>query len=99
MLGKKNDGDFVLPKKLKIPKLSRPESGKIDEQTETYAEMVCTKLRNIKALLLKAYRTKNNLSKEQRKSFSKLAKLTEKRKIVICRAYKDGKIVILNYDD
>jgi len=25
------DGDFVLPKKLKIPKFSRPESGKIDE--------------------------------------------------------------------
>ena len=81
---------------------SRPESGKsgkIDEETKTYVEMVCTKLRNIKPLVLKAYRTKNNLSKEQRKSFSKLAKLTEERKIVICRADKDGKIVILNYDD
>ena len=50
-------------------------------------------------MVLKVYRTKNNLSKEQRKSFSKLAKLTEERKIVICRADKDGKIVILNYDD
>ena len=40
-----------------------------------------------------------NLSKEQRKSFSKLVKLTEERKIVICRADKEGKIVILNYDD
>ena len=60
--------------------------------------MVCTKLRNIKPLVLKAYRMKNNLSKEQRKSFSKLAKLTEERKIVICRVDKDGKIVILNYD-
>jgi len=85
---------------LKIPKFSRPESGKIDEATKTYVEMVCTKLRNIKPLVLKAYRTKNNLSKDQRKSFSKLAKLTtEERKIVICRADKDGKIVILNYDD
>ena len=96
MLGEKNDGDFVLLKKLKIPKFSRPESGKIDEETKTYVEMVCTNLRNIKPLVLKAYRTKNNLSKEQRKSFSKLAKLTEERKIVICRADKDGKIVILN---
>jgi len=52
-----------------------------------------------KPLVLKAYRTKNNLSKEQRKSFSKLAKLTEERKIVICRADKDGKIIILKYDD
>jgi len=88
-----------LPKKLKIPKFSRPESGKIDEETKTYVEMICTKLRNIKPLVLKAYRTKNNLSKEQRKSFSKLPKLTEERKIVICRADIDGKIVILNYDE
>ena len=85
---------------MKIPKFSRPESGKIDEATKTYVEMVCTKLRNIKPLVLKAYRTKNNLSKDQRKSFSKLAKLTtEERKIVICRADIDEKIVILNYDD
>jgi len=39
------------------------------------------------------------LSKEQRKRFSKLAKLTEERKTVICRADKDGKIAILIYDD
>ena len=99
VLGEKIDGDFVLPKKLKISKFSRPESGKNDEETKTYVEMVCTKLRNIKPLVLKSYRTKNNLSKEQRKSFSKLAKLTEERKIVICQADKDGKIVILNYDN
>ena len=47
VLGEKNDGDFVLPKKFKIPKFSRPESGKIDEETKTYLEMVYTKLRNI----------------------------------------------------
>ena len=73
VLGEKNDGDFVLPRKLKIPNFSRAESGKIDEEIKTYVEMVCTKLRNIKPLVLKAYRTKNNLSKEQRKSFSNLA--------------------------
>ena len=56
---------------------------KIDEATKTYVEMVCTKLRNIKPLVLKAHRTRNNLSKEQRKSFSKLAKLTEEIKTVI----------------
>ena len=32
VLGEKNDGDFVLPKKLKIPKFSRPESGKTYEK-------------------------------------------------------------------
>ena len=35
----------------------------------------------------------------RRKSLNKLTKLTEERKIVICRADKDGKIVILNYED
>ena len=69
MLGEKNDGDFVLPKKLKIPKFSRPESGKIDEETKTYVEMVCTKLRNIKPFVLKAYRTKNNFIERTKKKF------------------------------
>ena len=49
--------------------------------------------------MLEAYRTNNSLSHEERKNLSKLAKLTEERKIVICRADKDGKIVILNYVD
>jgi len=99
VLGEKNDGDFVLPQKLKIPKFSSPESGKIDEETNRYVEMVCTKLRNIKPLLLKAHRTKNNLLREQRKSFSKLAKSREERQILICRSHKDGQIAILYYND
>ena len=69
MLGEKNDGDFVLPKKLKIPKCSRPESGKIDEETKTYVEMVCTKLRNIKPLVLKAYRTKKKILERTKEKF------------------------------
>ena len=99
VLGEKDDSDFVLPKKLSMPKASRPDSAKIDQETKTYVEMVFSKLRNIKPLLLEAYRTNNNSSHDERKSLSKLAKLTEERKIVICRADKDGKIVILNYDD
>ena len=49
--------------------------------------------------MLEAYRSNNNLSIEERKSLSKLAKLTEERKFVIFRADKDGKIVILKYED
>jgi len=49
--------------------------------------------------VLEAYRSNNNLSIEERKSLSKLAKLTEERKFVIFRADKDGKIVILKYED
>jgi len=83
---------------LKIPNFSRPESGKIDEKNKTYVEMVCTKLRNIKPLVLKAYR-KKQFVEGTKKKFSKLAKRTKERKIVICREDKDGKIVILNYED
>ena len=49
--------------------------------------------------MLEAYQTNNNLSHEERKSLSKLAKLSEERKIAIWRADKDSKIVILNYED
>ena len=44
-------GILCCQKKLKIPNFSRAESGKIDEETKTYVEMVCTKLRNIKLFL------------------------------------------------
>jgi len=76
VLGEKDDTDFVLPKKLSIPKTSRPDSAKIDQETKTHVEMVFSKLRNIKPLVLEAYRTNNNLSHEER-SLSKLAKLTK----------------------
>jgi len=46
-------------------------------------EMVFSNLRNIKPLVLEAYQTNNNLSHEERKSLSKLAKLSEERKIAI----------------
>ena len=61
-------------------------------------ELFFAKLRNLKSLVLDLYQTKNNLSKEQRKSLGELAKLNEERKIVIFRAVKHGKIVILNYE-
>ena len=65
VLGEKNDGDFVLTKKLKIPKFSRPESGKIDEETKTYVDMVCTKLRNIKPLVLKDHDPRKDSVQDQ----------------------------------
>jgi len=97
--GDKNDTDFVLSKTLLITKTSRPDSAKIDEETKTYVEMFFSKLRDIKPLVLEAYQTNNNLSNEERKSLSKLAKLTEEKKIVICRAARMVKIVILHYED
>jgi len=46
-------------------------------------------------LALGAYRIKNNVLNEQRKSLRKHTKVTEERKCVICRANEDGKIVNL----
>jgi len=37
--GEKDDADFALPKKLSIPKTSRPDRAKIVEGTKTYVEM------------------------------------------------------------
>jgi len=82
VLGEKNDAYFVLPKHLSVPKNSRPDSAKIDEKTKTYVEMFFSKVRNIKPLVLEAYRTNNNSSHDERKSLSKLAKLTEERKFL-----------------
>ena len=69
MLGEKNVGDFVLPKKLKIPKVSRPESGKIDEETKTYVEMVCTKLRNVKPFGVESVPNEKQFIERTKKKF------------------------------
>ena len=88
-----------LPKKLKILKNSRPNRKKLDEKTNAYVDMVLSKLRNLKEDVQKNYRKKNNLPKEQRNSLNKLNSLVKNRHIVICSSDKDGKIVILNYED
>jgi len=51
-------------KKLTIPKISRPDRDKTDEETKLYVEMVFAKLRNMKPLMLDACRTKNNSTKK-----------------------------------
>jgi len=53
---------------------SRPNRDLFDDETTVYVDMVFTKLRNMKTLLLDAYRTKNNLPKQQRDSLRKLFK-------------------------
>jgi len=61
--------------------------------------MVLFKLRSLKEEVQKNYRKKNNMPKEQRNSLNKLNSLVKNRHIVICSSDKDGKIVILNYED
>jgi len=40
VLGKRSDADSVLPNKLTVLKISRPDGDKIDEETKAYVEMV-----------------------------------------------------------
>ena len=41
----------------------------------------------------------NNLPKELKKALLKLKNLTEERKVVFCKSDKDGKIIIMSYQD
>ena len=45
------------------------------------------------------YRKKNNLNHDQRKALTELRSMIRNNEIVICRANKDGKIVIITHDD
>ena len=98
LLGDESEMSNPLPKKLKIPKNSRPHREQLDEKTNAYVDMVLSKLRKLKEVQ-KNYRKKNNLPKEQRNSLNKLNCLVKNSHIVICSSDKDGKIVILNYED
>ena len=88
-----------IPPKLVIPKISRPPKDRLDEETKIYTGLVEAKLRNIKDEVRKLFKKQNNLSKELQQSLTKLKKLVNDRKLVICKADKDGKIILLNYED
>jgi len=83
----------AIAKKLCAPGLDRIGI-ELMTNLNVYADMVFTKLKNLKLLVLDAYRTKNKLQKEQKDILSTVGKLTEERKIVICRADKDGKFLL-----
>jgi len=63
LLGDESEMSNPLPKKLKIPKISRPNREKLDEKTNAYVDMVLSKLHNLKEEVQKNYRKKNNLPK------------------------------------
>jgi len=88
------------PKKLKITKHPRPDTERLDEGTVAYVEAVVTKLRNLKEGVHNLFHKRKNLPKDQRKSLEKINKaLVHSRVIVVCRADKDGKIIVINYED
>ena len=88
-----------IPEKLKVPKFSRPNSADLDDKTIAYRECVTTKVRNLGQHAKFLYSERNNLTSDLQFSLAKLKKLVDDRHIIICRADKDGKIIILNYAD
>ena len=88
-----------IPEKLKVPKISRPNSADLDDKTIACRECVTTKVRNLEQHAKFLYSERNNLTSDLRFSLAKLKKLVYDRHIIICRADKDGKIIILNYAD
>ena len=88
-----------IPHKLKIPKLNRPNKDCLNDRILTYEELVTSKLRNLKPLAIDLYDNKNNLSGPLRTGLKELSIAVRNRRIVICRSDKDGRIIIVNFDD
>ena len=54
---------------------------------------------NLKPLVEFSFIYRNNMSQDQGSSFKYLKKLVKDRKIVICRADKDGKLIVVDFKD
>ena len=91
-----NEKRIKFPAKLKLPKTSRPSPESLCEETKTYTELITNKLRNVGNIVRQAFAYRNNLNVDMQKSFAKIKDLVRQRLIVICRADKDGKIVLLD---
>ena len=88
-----------LPPKLKLPKFNRRNSKLLDNSMFIYCELVSFKLRNLKPAVTKLYRTSSNLNPDLLTALKELINLVKNKSIVICKADKDGKIIVLDFDD
>ena len=64
-----------------------------------HRELVSSKLRNLKPTVTKLYRTSNNLNPDLRTALKQLINLVKNKNIVIYKADKDGKIIVLDFAD
>ena len=88
-----------LPTKLGIPKFNRPDQDLLDSETKTYCQSITSKLQNFKNKVNFHFHQRNNLNLEMRTSLKHLSQLVHTNKIVICKADKDGEIIIVDYKD
>ena len=88
-----------MPPKLKIPKFNRPDKDLLSQQVNAYCESVSAKLRSVKPMVKEMFYSKNNLNKNEQLALNDLHMLVCDEKIVVCRADKDGKVLVVNYED
>ena len=86
---------------MNIPKSSRPEPELLDDKTKAYCDAIITKLRNLKPKVKNNFCYRNNLTTgtSMQKNQSKIKELVRSKQIDISRADKDGKILIIDYDN
>ena len=88
-----------LLKKLGIPKFNRPDQDLLDSETKTYCQSITPKLQNFKNKVNFHFHQRNNLNLEMHTSLKHSSQLVDTNKIVICKADKDGKIIIVDSKD
>ena len=90
---------YKLSNKLSVPNFSRPEETEISKNTKSYIQVINNKFRNLKPEVIRLHKLKNNLNKNLQDSLKKLRYKTQNKEIVIGNSDKDGKIIIMNYED
>ena len=71
----------------------------LSQQVNAYCESVSAKLRSVKPMVKKMFYSKNNLNENEQLALNDLRMLVRDEKIVVCRADKDGKVLVVNYED
>ena len=94
-----NNPSYQVPEKLKIPKFNRPEPKLVEEKTKVYCEMARSKLRNLQNKVNFNYYKRCNLDCDQKKALDELKQWIKNNEIVICKADKDGRVLVVNYGD
>ena len=71
----------------------------MDGKTKAYCYAITIKLRNLKPKVTQNFRCRNNLTTDMQKSIKKIKELVRSKQIVSCRADKDRKILMIDYDE
>ena len=94
-----NTFENEMPPKLKIPKFNRPDKDLLSQQVNAHCESVSAKLGSVKPMVKEMFNSKNNLNKNEQLALNNLHMLVRDEKIVVCRADKDGKVLVVNCED